>query len=178
LARERRHVRPAGNEQPKTAAQSNSQVQSGQTAQSPTNAPAGQPPTNPTLQATLSNIAALRTDFAAVNACTNGAPDPGRKGLLLKNLGEAAQGTAPTPDAIQKLANDLLLTTVGREKMQPQQLTLARDIHAVFNASHLSDEQQRMIFKEVGNILKGAGAQPADTGMVVSDLQEIADTTK
>jgi len=44
----------------------------------------------------------------------------------------------------------------GNEKLRPQHLKLAQDVHAIFNSSHLSPAQQQKIFADVQTFCKTA----------------------
>ena len=135
-------------------------------------------PMDPALAATLQNIGNLRADIAAFNAVTNAAPEATQKTSLLNNLSAAAQGTKPAAETIKQLGDHLIAATCGKKMPPPQQTTLARDIHAVFNSSHLTAAQQKLMFDDVQKTLIAAGSLPADVGAVVTDLKTVATETK
>ena len=145
------------------------------------NSPAPPPqaaPTDPALAATLQNITSLRADFAALNDSTGAKADSTQKVSLLNNLSAAAQGTKPASASVQKLAGHLTTAILGRKTLPAHQTKLARDIHAIFNSSHLSAAQQQMMFDDVKKILEGSGAATEDVASVMADLQQIAGETK
>lgn len=135
-------------------------------------------PVDPVLAATQRNIAELRADFIILNICTNDAAPADRKTSLLNDLKAAPQGTPPPEDSIHKLADQLLSATLGRNQMQAQDLTLARDIHAAFNGAHLTDAQRKLIFDEVKSILTDSGVPTNDADAIVGNLQKIARETQ
>lgn len=130
----------------------------------------GQP--NPALEATLQNIANLRADFEKFDASpTNTQP-------LIKDLTESAQGTKAKPATVTSLAENLAPVIAGNTKLRPQYQKLAQNLHAIFNSSHLSPSQQRMIFDGVQKILHDGGVSAEDTAKVVGDLKTVAAETK
>jgi hypothetical protein len=137
------------------------------------------PPTNPLLAATLLNITNLQTDISALNSSAGPKADPSQRIALLNDLSAAAQSTKASADSIKDLAKDLLTTMVGNQKMTPlQQKKLAREIHAVFNSSHLTDVQQQTIFNDVQKTLVDDGVPPDAATDVVTDLKKIAAETQ
>ena len=147
-------------------------------APAPDSPPPAAVPVDPVLAATQRNIAELRADFIILNICTNDAAPADRKTSLLNDLKAAPQGTPPPEDSIHKLADQLLSATLGRNQMQAQDLTLARDIHAAFNGAHLTDAQRKLIFDEVKSILTDSGVPTNDADAIVGNLQKIARETQ
>jgi hypothetical protein len=143
-------------------------------------APAATPaaPADPKLQATLSNITSLKTDFAGiVSAGAN--PDPSQKTSLMTDLSQAAQGTKASSDSIKKVADDFLKAVAGKTKLTAaQQTKLARDVHALFNSSHLTATQQQTLLDDVQKILTDAGASLDDAVNTVTDLKTVVSETK
>jgi len=136
-------------------------------------------PVDPALQATLSNINGLQTDLGALNNATGDKPDPMQRISLLNNLSAAAQGTKASSDSVKRLADDLLTAVSGRKQLTTaQQTRLARDIHAIFNSSHLTDAQQKLMFDDVQKILTDGGVSLDATVDVVTDLKKISSETK
>jgi hypothetical protein len=137
-------------------------------------------PVDPALQATLSNVAGLKSDFAAVISSTGDKPDPAQKDSLLNNLSQAAQGAKKaSANSVKKLADDLLTAVAGNKKLAvAQQTKLAREVHALFNSAHLSAAQQQSLFTDVQKILTDGGATLDDAVNVVTDLKAVADETK
>ena len=136
-------------------------------------------PIDPMLQATLNNISGLQSDFAALSNFTGDQPDPAQKVSLLNNLSQAAQGAKASSTSVQKLADDLLTAVAGKKKLPAaQQTKLARDVHALFNSSHLSAAQQQSLFTGVQKILTAGGASLDDAVNVVTDLKAVAAETK
>jgi|SRR5450756_548845 len=135
-------------------------------------------PMDPALQATLLNIGDLQANFAAfINA--DGQVDPAQKMSLLNNLSQASQSTKASTASVKKLAADLTPALAQRKKLTvAQQKKLAVDVHAVFNSSHLSAAQQKMMFDDAQKILTQAGVAQDDADNVVTDLKKIADETK
>lgn len=145
----------------------------------PANA-AGKPtaPVDPALQATLSNIAGLQASFAAVIA-SGDKSDPTQKTALLNNLSQAAQGAKPSSDSVKKVADDLVAGLAGQKRLASvQQRKLAGDIHALFNGSHLSDDQQKTLLADVQKTLTDGGV-PLDNAVdTMIDLKAVAAQTK
>ena len=160
------------------AEQRNLQQQSGGGAGSST--PAAPAPMDPALKATLSNINSLKADIGAYNGVDAGQADSGQRITLLNDLSAAGQGpNKATPDAIKKLASDLITAVSGNKKLTAvQQTQLGRDIHALFNSSHLTDAQQKTLLDGAQKILTDAGISLDNAVDVVTDLKEIASQTK
>lgn len=138
----------------------------------------GAAPVDPALQATLSNITGLQSDLAAFTSDTD-KPDPSQKVSLLNDLSQAAQSKRAASDSLKKLATDLMTVLAGKQKLAgDNQKRLAGEVHAVFNASHLTDAQEQMIFANVQKILTDAGVTTDDAATIIADLKEIADETK
>ena len=133
-------------------------------------------PIDPALATTQKNIADLRANIAALNQCTKSTVDSDLRASLLNNLTAAAQGTKPAQESIQQLADDLVGATLGRNQMQP--LTLARDIHAAFNSSHLADTQLQAVLDQVRSVLGDSDVPAKAIAAVNSDLRRIASETK
>jgi hypothetical protein len=141
------------------------------------NNPPATPP-NPALEATLKNISNLRVDFDALGKLAELKPDSPQKKLLLNDLTIAPQSAKPSSASISALADNLASAVAGKAAMQPQHAKLAQEVHAVFNASHLSAAQQKKIFDDVQKILQDGGASADDIINVVSDIKAIATETK
>lgn len=136
-------------------------------------------PVDPALQATLNNISNLQNDLGALNSSTADKSDPMRRISLLNNLSSAAQGTKASSDSVKKLADDLLTAVSGRKQITgAQQIRLARDIHALFNSSHLSDAQQKLVLDDVQKTLTDGGVSLDAAVDVVTDLRKISSETK
>ena len=140
--------------------------------------PQNNPPPNPVLQATLQNIDNLRNDFAAIGNAAANTPLTAQKKTLTNDLATAAQSAKPQPASIAKLADDLATAIAGKEKLRAPQPKLAQFVHAIFNSSHLTAAQQKMIFDGVHKILTDGGASPEETADVVNDIKTIASETK
>ena len=136
------------------------------------------PPMDPALAAAWQNVANLRADVATFNAATNAPPDSAQKISLLNHLAAAAQGTKPPLADIKKLAAHLLTATAGKPIPAMQQTQLAREVHAAFNGSHLTDAQLQPMLDDVQKILTNAGASPDDVANVIADLKAIVAETK
>lgn len=143
------------------------------------NAPAA-PPMDPAMVAALNNVTNLQTDFSKLNGATSDTPDPAQKISLLNNLSQAGQGTKKaSADSVKKLADDLLTAINGKKKLtSAQQVRLAREIHALFNSSHLSAAQQISVVADVQKTLTDGGASLDDAVNVATDLKEIVAQTK
>jgi hypothetical protein len=147
-------------------------------AAAPAPAPAASAPPNPALQATLQNISNLGADIAAFSISTNAAAEPARKASLLTDLNAAAASSKPNQDAVQKLADDLVNATGGKQKLIAQQTRLGRDIHAIFNSSHLTTSQQFSIVDDVQKILIENEVASEEASKVLDDLKVIEAETK
>jgi hypothetical protein len=141
------------------------------------NNPAPAPP-NPPLDATLKNIANLRVDFDALGKLSELKSDSPQKKLLLTDLAAAAASTKPSDASVAALADALATAVAGKDAMKPQHAKLGQDVHALFNASHLSAAQQQKMFDDVQKILQDGGASADDTINVISSLKTIATETK
>ena len=161
------------------AEQRNLQQQSGGGA-GQSSAPAAPAPMDPALKATLSNINSLKADIGAYNSVDAGQADSSQRVAMLNDLSAAGQGpNKATPDAIKKLATDLITAVSGNKKLTAaQQTQLGRDIHALFNSSHLTDAQQKTLLDGAQKILTDAGISLDNAVDVVTDLKEIASQTK
>ena len=136
------------------------------------------PPADPVLQAALRNIASLRADIAALINTAGEKPDPAIKPSLLNDLTAAAQGTKPPSASVQKLAGHLMTALIHKKIPAPQQLKLARSLHAACNGGHLSPAQQQTLLDDVNLILTDAGTLAGDTDYVANDIRQIATETK
>ncbi len=150
----------------------------------PASTPAATPETpaapNPALEATLKNISNLGADLAAFCNSTNTGADavPARRDALVNDLNAAAATQKPVAESVQKLADDLINATSGHPKLMSQGSRLGRDLHAVFNSSHLTTSQQYSIVDDVQKILIENGAASVDTSKVLEDLKTIELETK
>jgi hypothetical protein len=136
-------------------------------------------PASPALQATMANINGLQANFAALGNSTSDKPDSTQRISLLNNLSTAAQGTKASADSVRELANDLLAAMNGKKSIvAAQQTRLARDIHALFNSSHLTDAQQKLTSADVQTILTDGGVSLDNAINVTTDLKKIATETK
>lgn len=141
----------------------------------PNNAAAPAAPGDPVREATLKNIADLQADFTAFSSSTNTPVDATQKAALLNDLSAAALGKKPVSASVRKLAGDLIAATGGVKNPATQKL--ARNVHALFNASHLTAAQQTLLLDETKKILTAAGAAAAADN-VIEDLKGIAEETK
>ena len=140
----------------------------------------GQQPaaTSPALAATMQNITNLQVDLAAFIGSAADHPDPSQKVALMNDLSGAAQGTKASTESVKELAKDLFTATAGDKKLLAKKLQLAREIHAVFNSSHLTPTQQQSIYDNVQKTLVDADV-PLDAAVdVVTDLKAIVAETK
>ncbi len=136
------------------------------------------PSANPLLAATVQNISNLQTDLVAFIGSPSDHPDPAQKLALMNDLSAAAQGTKASADSVKELARDLFTALAGHQKLLAQKLTLAREVHAVFNSSHLTAAQQQTIYDNVQKTLVDAGVSLGDAVDVVTDLKSIVGETK
>ena len=171
-------------QQAKRVADQNNAQQQAMNQQPSTPPPAAPPPQSsatapdPALEATLKNISNLGADIAAFVNSTNAEVLPARKQTLTNDLTAAATGAKPSADLIQKLADDLVTTVAGKPKLIAQQTKLGRDIHAIFNSSHLSTGQQYSVVNEVQKILIENGAAAEDVNKLLDDLKAIEAATR
>ncbi len=133
---------------------------------------------NPALAATLQNISNLQTDLVAYIGSTDDHPDPSQKIALMNDLSSAAGSNKASAESVKELAKDLFTATSGNKKLLAQKLPLAREIHAVFNSSHLTPTQQQSVFDNVQKTLTDAGVPLGAAIDVVTDLKTIAGETK
>jgi hypothetical protein len=142
-------------------------------------APAAPAPMDPALQATLKNVSSLQADFAGAINSTGDSPDPSQKIALLNDLSQAAQTTKASSASVKKVADDLLTALSGKKKLTAaQQTKLAREVHALFNSSHLTATQQQGLLTDVQNTLTDAGASLDAAVNTVTDLKEVVAETK
>lgn len=147
-----------------------------QATQPPAVQPAPASP-NPQLEATLQNISNLRTDLDNLGKLTpTNSPVP-VKSSLLTNLFIAAQSVKPAEQTTTKLVDHLTDAIAGRDTMIQQHTKLAQDIHALFNSSHLTAEQQQTLLDEVQGILQTGGVTTDVALSIVGDLKAIAAET-
>ena len=146
---------------------------------SSTPAPGQNAPANtPVLAATLQNISNLQSDIASLIGSDGDHPDPSQKIALMNDLSVAAQGSKATSESVKELAKDLFTAMAGNKKLLAQKLVLAREIHAVFNSSHLTSTQQQSVYDNVQKTLTDAGV-PLDNAVdVVTDLKTVGGETK
>jgi hypothetical protein len=136
-------------------------------------------PMDPALQATLKNVSSLQSDFATAINSTSDTPDPGQKVSLLNDLSQAAQGTKASSASVKKVADDLLKDLAGKKKLTAaQQTKLAREVHALFNSSHLTATQQQTVLTDIQTTLTDGGASLDDAVNTVADLKEVMAETK
>ena len=159
-------------QQAKNAAGSDSSTGQPATAHPAPPAPPANPSPSPALEATLQNIENLRYDFEKFDS------NPTNTQPLINDLTAAAQNTKPSPDSISRLAGDLATAISGKDKLRAPEKKLAREIHAIFNSSHLSPSQQQMIFDDVQKILQDGGVSSGETDNVINELKTIAKETK
>jgi hypothetical protein len=134
-------------------------------------------PMDPTLQLTLKNISSLQSDFAIFSQ--HDSIDTNRQATLLNNLTQAAQGAKATASSIQKLADDLVTAISGQKQLLlARQTKLAREVHALFNSSHLSATQQQATLTDIQKILTDSGCSSDAAQIVVADLKVIGSETK
>ncbi len=142
-----------------------------------TNPPASQA-ANSVLQATLQNIQYLRADLATLARLTNSVSIANEKQGLTNDLAMAALDKKAQPASLSHLADDLAAAIAGNAKFRAPPPTFPQYLHAIFNASQLTDAQQAMIFNGVQKILTDGGAAPDDVTNVVNDIKIIASETK
>ena len=145
----------------------------------PRTPPAAPPsaPADPVREATLKNIADLQANFTALGNLTRTQTDPAQKAALLNDLSAAAAaGKKPAAASVQKLATHLIAATSGKKNSALP--LLARNVHALFNGSHLTAAQQTMLLDGVKKNLTAAGASAEDVENVVADLKGVADETR
>jgi hypothetical protein len=156
------------------AEQQRIQQQSGGATQP--SAPA-QAPADPLLAATIQNVSGLQADIASLNAVT-GKPTTDQKIALLNDLSSASQTTKASSDSVKALTKDLMTALAGKKIPASQQTKFARQIHALFNSSHLTAAQQQTILDDVQKTLTDAGVSLDATTDVITDLKKVALETK
>jgi hypothetical protein len=134
------------------------------------------PPADPIREATLKNIGDLQSDFTALNNVTGAETPAAQKAALLNDLTAAALGKKAASASVKTLADHLIAVTSGKKNSAPS--VLARNVHALFNGSHLTAAQTATLLDGVKKNLLAAGASETDAGNVVDDLKGIADETK
>jgi hypothetical protein len=156
------------------AEQQRIQQQSGGATQP--SAPA-QAPADPLLAATMQNVSGLQADIASLSAVT-GKPTTDQKIALLNDLSSASQTTKASSDSVKALTKDLMTALAGKKIPASQQTKFARQIHALFNSSHVTAAQQQTILDDVQKTLTDAGVSLDATTDVVTDLKKVALETK
>ena len=147
-----------------------------QTTQPPAVQPAPATP-NPQLEATLQNISNLRLDFDNLGKLTPTNPIAPVRNSLMTNLFIAAHDTKPSEATTARLADHLVNAIAGRDILSDQHTKLAQNVHALFNGSHLTAEQQETLLSEVQQILQTGGVTTDLSLIVVNDLRAIANET-
>lgn len=139
-------------------------------------APAAPPPAapqpNPALELTLRSIANLRADFEKLDV------NPTNKLSLINDLSASAHGAKASPATVALLADNLATAMSGNAKLRAQHQKLAQNIHATFNASHLTPSQQQQVFSTVQKALLDGGASAGDAAKVISSLKAVVAETK
>jgi len=133
------------------------------------------PPANPELAATLQNIADLRADLDALVQAADATAGEDQRAPLMTHLSAASSRDKKAPaDSVKKLAGQLIAAISGKKNLTAQNVSLARDIHALFNGAHLSATQTQTLLDSVKKILTGAGVPADATDNVVADLKQVA----
>ncbi len=158
------------------AEQQQIQRQAGGTTSTQPSAP-NTPPADPMLAATLQNVSGLQADIAGLNATTD-RPTTDQKISLLNDLSSASQSTKASSDSVKTLTKDLMTALAGKKIATAQQTKFARQIHALFNSSHLTAAQQQTILDDVQKTLTGAGVSLDAATDVITDLKKVALETK
>jgi uncharacterized protein YoaH (UPF0181 family) len=77
------------------------------------------------------------------------------------------------------LADDLVTAISGQKQLLlARQTKLAREVHALFNSSHLSATQQQATLTDIQKILTDSGCSSDAAQIVVADLKVIGSETK
>ena len=132
------------------------------------------PPVNPALAATLQNIADLRADLDALSQAADAPSGDDQRASLMTHLSAAAQDKMASVTSVEKLAAQLVAAASGRKNLSAQDAVLARNIHALFNSSHLSATQRQTLLDAVKKILTDAGLPGDEADSVVNDLKQVA----
>ncbi len=136
------------------------------------------PPVNPALAATLQNIADLHTDLDVLCQAADASAGADQRPALMTHLSAAASlDKKASATSIKALTGHLITAVSGHKHLIPQNLTLARNIHALFNGAHLSATQTQTLLNSVKKILTAASVPADATDNVVADLKQIAAET-
>lgn len=138
-----------------------------------------QPPENPALAATQQNIANLANDLASLVNADPAHLDDALKLPLLNDLAAAAQGTKPSKESLQKIADALATALAGHAKLgEPQRALLGRWLHALANSSHLTPAQKTLLTTSTHKMLTQVGVPADTTDAVMAALQDLATQTQ
>ena len=138
----------------------------------PQSKPAPPPKPDPVLALTVQTISSLQADLATIQS------DPLRKQPLINDLETAPHGSHPTKNSIAQLTSDLASVLGGKRFSEEQLKSLAQNIYAICNSSHLTASRQQAVCEEARKILQGGGASTEEASRVVEDLKTIAAQTK
>jgi hypothetical protein len=132
-------------------------------------------PVDPALEATLKNIKELQATLTAIGK--GDGTDAVQKTALLNQLTAAAvSGKKPAAETVKKLADHLNKTVAGKKTIEAQKL--ARALRALFNASHLTETQQKALLEDVRKIFAAADAPVPESAAVMMDLQAVVEATQ
>ena len=135
-------------------------------------------PVDPVLEATLKNSADLGSNFRAISAAADKNAAAEQRVSLLNNLSAAGNGTKASTARVNKLANDFISELPGQNKISGVSQKLGRDVHALFNSSHLSAVQQEQLLGEVKKLFSDAGVSGPGVDKIDDDLKTIVSETK
>lgn len=136
-------------------------------------------PENPALAATQQNIANLANDLASLVSADPAHLDDSVKLPLLNDLAAAAQGTKPSKESLQKIADALATALAGHSKLgEPQRALLGRWLHALANSSHLTPAQKTLLTTSAHKMLTQVGVPADTTDAVMVALQDLASQTQ
>jgi hypothetical protein len=135
-------------------------------------------PADPALAATLQNINDLKADLDAIVNAADATAGAARRTPLLNDLSAAsAAGKKAKADSVKKLADQLINVLSGKKNLALQDLKLARSLHALFNAAHLTAAQQESLLTGFKKVLTDAGVAADDADGLVSALKQIVSET-
>lgn len=143
----------------------------------PPAAPAA-PPADPALAATLQNIADLRADLDALAQAADATAGGDQRASLMTHLSAAGHDKKAPATSVKTLAGHLIAAASGKKNLAAHNPALARDLHALFNGTHLSATQTQTLLDGVKKILTAAGTPPDDANNIVADLKQIAAETR
>lgn len=135
--------------------------------------PGPRPAASAAYPAPAQGVQKLVADLAIIKSRSQVTPE--QKLKLAQDLQACAQGvTKPSPESINKLANDIASSLTEKKLSGQDQAQLARNLALVLNSASFSPADTLAVLSSVQTILKSSGVAPQDVQTIVTDLRAIA----